>query len=224
MNLKVLNQMTYGLYVITAADGERCNGMIGDAVFQVSASPVTIGISINRNNLTHEFIRRSGNFAVTILEKETPVEFIRHFGFKSGRDLNKCHGVEYITGKNGSHLIVEHSLGYVECRVIGQMEAGTHTIFIGEMTEAESFKEGQPMTYQYYREQALAQVRLSKEGDKKMEEKAKRYVCTVCGYIYDPEQGDPDEGIAPGTPFEALPESWVCPLCKLDKSVFEVTE
>lgn len=49
----------------------------------------------------------------------------------------------------------------------------------------------------------------------------KKFVCTVCGYIYDPEVGDPDSGIAPGTPFDDLPEDWVCPVCGADKSMFE---
>ena len=49
----------------------------------------------------------------------------------------------------------------------------------------------------------------------------KNYVCTVCGYIYDPEKGDPDTGIEPGTPFDKLPESWVCPLCGVGKESFE---
>jgi rubredoxin len=49
----------------------------------------------------------------------------------------------------------------------------------------------------------------------------KKYVCTVCGYVYDPEKGDPDSGIAPGTAFEDLPTDWVCPLCGVGKEDFE---
>jgi rubredoxin len=49
----------------------------------------------------------------------------------------------------------------------------------------------------------------------------KKYVCTACGYVYNPELGDPAFGIPAGTPFEELPESWVCPLCELDKGIFE---
>lgn len=52
----------------------------------------------------------------------------------------------------------------------------------------------------------------------------KKYICTACGYVYDPEVGDPENGIVAGTPFEALPEEWACPLCGLGKDVFEVTE
>jgi len=52
----------------------------------------------------------------------------------------------------------------------------------------------------------------------------KKYVCSACGYIYDPEAGDPDSGIAPGTAFEDIPEDWVCPLCGVGKDMFEVSE
>jgi len=47
-----------------------------------------------------------------------------------------------------------------------------------------------------------------------------RYVCQVCGYVYDPAQGDPDNGVAPGTPFEKIPDSWECPVCGAPKSDF----
>ena len=56
------------------------------------------------------------------------------------------------------------------------------------------------------------------KGDKKMN----RYVCTVCGYVYDPTKGDPEHGIEPGTPFEQLPDDWVCPVCGAEKDKFEI--
>jgi rubredoxin len=51
-----------------------------------------------------------------------------------------------------------------------------------------------------------------------------KYVCTVCGYEYDPALGDPDQGIPPGTPFSGLPDDWTCPDCDVDKSAFEPAE
>lgn len=51
-----------------------------------------------------------------------------------------------------------------------------------------------------------------------------KYRCTLCGYIYDPAAGDPESGIGPGTPFEKLPEDWICPVCGADKSYFEKIE
>ena len=52
----------------------------------------------------------------------------------------------------------------------------------------------------------------------------KKYICTVCDYVYDPVQGDPDDGIEPGTAFEDLPDDWVCPLCGVGKDEFEPYE
>lgn len=52
----------------------------------------------------------------------------------------------------------------------------------------------------------------------------KKYRCTICGYVYDPSQGDPDGGVASGTPFENLPEDWVCPICGAPKADFEEIE
>ncbi len=52
----------------------------------------------------------------------------------------------------------------------------------------------------------------------------KKYICKVCGYIYDPEVGDPDQGVAPGTAFEDLPDTWVCPECGMGKDEFEPVE
>ncbi len=51
--------------------------------------------------------------------------------------------------------------------------------------------------------------------------KMDKYKCTVCGYVYDPAAGDPDSGVAPGTPFEEIPDSWRCPVCGVEKSMFE---
>ncbi len=51
-----------------------------------------------------------------------------------------------------------------------------------------------------------------------------KYECTVCGYVYDPEAGDPDNNVSPGTAFESLPEDWVCPVCGAGKESFEKVE
>jgi rubredoxin len=57
-----------------------------------------------------------------------------------------------------------------------------------------------------------------------MEIEKDKYRCIVCGYIYDPVKGDPEHGIAPGTAFKDLPDTWVCPVCQVDKNSFERVE
>jgi len=210
--------------VIGAKKGERLNAQIANTVIQVSSEPVTISVCINRNNLTHEFITESRSFAVSILAQDTPLSFIGNFGFKSGREVDKLKGINYKTGKTGAPIVLDNALAYLEARVISQADAGTHTIFIAEVVEAEVLRDGEPMTYAYYHQvkrgttpkTAPSYVKEEKEAPK-----MEKYKCSVCGYVYDPELGDPESGIAPATPFEKLPDDWVCPVCGAGKDEFE---
>ncbi len=220
INLATLNKLTYGLYIVTSVDQGRCNGFTADAVFQVSANPPTIGICIKKDNLTHDFVAKAQVFAVSILADTAPAELIRHWGLKSGRQEDKCVNTEYKTGITGCHLITKDTLGAIECRVVNVFDAGSHTIFLGEVVSAESFSDGEPLTYAQYRKKIKPAL---KQTDKKGDA-MKKYRCVVCDYIYDPALGDPDSGIAPGTPFEKIPDTWVCPICQVDKSNFELLD
>ncbi|MFP3879414.1 MAG: rubredoxin [Dehalococcoidia bacterium] len=225
MNLKVLHNCTYGLYVIGSRKGDRLNGQIANTVFQVTSDPPTVAVSINKQNLTYEFISESKVFTASILSQDTPLSFIGHFGFKSGRDVDKLKDVNYRVGETGAPVVIDHSVAYIEARVVNQVDVGTHTIFIGELVGADVLSEGEPMTYAYYHQvkrgttpkTAPSYIEERKETVSKMA----KYECTVCGYIYDPELGDPDGGIEPGTPFEEIPDDWVCPVCGASKEKFE---
>jgi len=150
MNLKVLRNCTYGLYVIGSQKGDRLNGQIANTVFQVTSEPPTIAVSINKQNLTHEFISESRVFTASILTQDTPLSFIGHFGFKSGREADKFKDVKYKLGETKAPIVLDHSLAYLEAKVIHQVDVGTHTIFIGEVVGADVLGEGEPMTYAYY--------------------------------------------------------------------------
>jgi flavin reductase (DIM6/NTAB) family NADH-FMN oxidoreductase RutF/rubredoxin len=228
MNLNALHNCSYGLYVISSRKGDRLNGQIANTVFQVTSAPPTITVSINKQNLTHEFITESKAFAASILSRDTPLSFIGHFGFKSGRDVDKLKDVNYKLGETEAPIVLDHTLAYLEARVINQVDVGTHTIFIGELVGADVLREGEPMTYAYYHQvkrgttpkTAPSYIEERKETAPKMA----KYECTVCGYIYDPELGDPDGGIKPGTPFEEIPDDWVCPVCGASKDQFKKME
>lgn len=217
MDLTTLNKLTYGLYIITSVDQGRCNGFAADAVFQVGANPPTIGVCIKKNNLTHDFIAKNQVFAVSILADNAPAELIRHWGLRSGHQEDKCVDTEFRTGITGCHMITKDTLGAIECRVINAFDAGSHTIFLGKVVSAETFSDGDPLTYAQYRKNIKPAIKQTDSKGGTM----KKYRCVVCDYIYDPEKGDPDSGIAPGTPFEKIPDSWVCPICQVDKSNFE---
>ncbi len=150
MDPKALFTLSYGLYVVTSRKGERINGQTANTVFQISAEPPTVAVSINKNNLTHEFIREGGFFAVSVLAHDAPLSLIGRFGFKSGREMDKFAGITYRTTQNGIPYLIDHTLAYIEARMIQEVDAGTHTIFIGEITAAEVLREGTPMTYAYY--------------------------------------------------------------------------
>ncbi len=226
MNPEALHKLGYGLYVICSRKGDKFNGQIANTVFQVCSEPPVIAVAINKQNLTHEFIKDSKVFTASILSQDTPLSFIGNFGFKSGRDIDKLEGISYKIGeKTKAPIVTDNTLAYLEARVINEFDVVTHTIFVGEVVGAEVSKEGEPMTYAYYHQVKRGTTPKTAPSYVKKEKEAKstmaKYECTVCGYIYDPEVGDPDGSIPPGTPFEKIPDDWVCPVCGVDKSEFE---
>ncbi|TRZ93655.1 MAG: High molecular weight rubredoxin [Dehalococcoidia bacterium] len=228
MNLKALHKLGYGLYVVCSVKEGKLNGQIANTVFQITSEPPVIAVSINKKNFTHEFIAESKVFTVSILSQDTPLNFIGNFGFKSGREVDKLKNINYKLGETRAPIMLDHTLAYLEARVISQVDVGTHTIFVGEIVGADIVKEGEPMTYAYYHQ--VKRGTTPKTAPSYIEEKREvapkvaKYKCTVCGYIYDPELGDPDGGIKPGTPFEEIPDDWVCPICGAAKSDFERIE
>jgi len=234
MDTKIFRKISYGIYIVTSKEGDRINGQTANAVMQVCSKPPLIVIAINKENLTHEFITKSGVFCVSILAQDAPLNLIGGFGFKSGREADKFGGITYREGANSCPIIAEHTVGYIEGTVRGELDAGTHTIFLGEVTEGQLLNDGEPMTYAYYHQvkrgttpktaPTYIENTIETKQTKKEGEKMKKYKCTVCGYIYDPAKGDPDGGIAPGTPFEKLPDDWTCPVCGASKDQFEPEE
>ncbi|OPY56158.1 MAG: High molecular weight rubredoxin [Pelotomaculum sp. PtaU1.Bin035] len=225
MNTKALHKISYGLYIVTSGKEGRYNGQIANTAFQISSEPATIAISINKQNLTNEFIRDSKLFTVSVLDQETPLSLVGQFGFKSGREVDKFAGVNYQIGRSGVPYITGHTLAYLEAKVLQEIDAKTHTIFIGEVTGAEVMKEGLPMTYAYYQQVKRGSVPVTAPAyAPKQEKKAvieDKYVCSICGYVYDPAVGDPENGIPPGTTFDKLPDEWTCPVCGVGKNMFE---
>lgn len=226
MDKRAFFKVGYGLYVVGSTDGERFNGQIANALVQVTADPIEVAVSINKQNLTHEFISKSRVFAVSVLSIDTPLSFVGRFGFRSGRELDKFEGVKYKTGATGAPIVLDNAVAYFDVEVFDELDVGTHTIFVGKVVEAEVLSDGEPMTYAYYH--AVKCGKTPRTAATYIEEKETaevegmdRYVCTLCGYVYDPAAGDPDGEIEPGTAFADLPEDWVCPVCGAKKDKFE---
>ncbi|MGC8764568.1 MAG: rubredoxin [Brevinematia bacterium] len=223
-DLETLFLINYGLYIACSVNKEgKFNGFIANALTQVNSEPPTFAIVVNKKNFTHEYIKESNLFSVSILSINTPLPFIGKFGFKSGREVNKFENVNFRVVENGLPVIIDYTIGYFTSKVFKEVDMGTHTIFVGNLLEAEILTDEEPMSYIYYRKvkRGVTSKNAPTYIEKKMEVKMEKYVCKVCGYVYDPVVGDPDSGISPGTPFDKLPDSWVCPVCGAGKDQFE---
>ncbi|MCL0041026.1 flavin reductase family protein [Thermodesulfovibrionales bacterium] len=152
MDTGALHKISYGLYVIGARKGQKFNAQIANTVIQVSSVPPRISVCLNKDILTHDFIYDSQAFTVSILAQDTPLDFIGRFGFKSGRETDKLKGINYKIGQTGAPIVLDNALAYLEAEVISEADAGTHTIFLAEMVEAETLMDGEQITYAYYQQ------------------------------------------------------------------------
>ena len=150
MNLQALNKLGYGMYVVSSRKGDKLNAQTANTVFQITPDPPTVAVSINKNNLTHEFIKASRVFAVSVLCEDAPLSFIGNFGFKSGKDTNKLEGIEYKLEELKVPIVLENTVAYLEAKVTQEIDVGTHTIFIGEIVNADVISEEVCMTYDHY--------------------------------------------------------------------------
>jgi len=234
LDLESLFKLNYGMCIVSSKKNNKFNGCIVNTVFQLTPEPPMVAASINRQCLTHEYITDSKVFTVSILSQEAPMSFIGSFGFKSGRDTDKFKGVNCKIGRTGVPIILDNTVAFLEAEVAESIDVITHTLFIAKIVACETLDEdAEPMTYNYYRDikhgrtpktaatyiKVKPKVKL-KEGGKNM----KKYKCLICGYVYDPAVGDPENGVAAGTAFEDLPDNWVCPECGAGKDEFEPLE
>lgn len=198
MNLDVMKKLTYGLFVLTARDGQKDNGCIINTAVQVASEPNTISISVNKANYTHDMILKTGKFNVSILSEEAKFDTFKHFGFQSGRDVDKFAEVEIYRADNGIAIIHnEQTNGYLSGKVIQSIDLGSHTLFIATVEDGEVWSDTPSTTYAYY----FANIKPKPQPKPKQ----KGWICTICGYIY--------EG-------EVLPDDFICPVCKHPASDF----
>lgn len=212
MNKNVFRNFSYGVYVVSTLDNNRPTGCIANSIMQITSSPATVAVSMNHDNYTNSCIEASGKFAISILSEDSDPGLIGNFGFQSGKDINKFDTVSYET--IGDLPVITDACGYITCKVIDKMETSTHTVFLGEVVEGDILKNEPAMTYAYYHKVVKgkspknAPTYIAEEETKT--ESAAKWVCGICGYVYN---GD--------TPFEELPDTYTCPICKQPKSVFK---
>ena len=224
---QLLDNLSHGLYVVTSHLDVKLNGQITDALMQVTAFPPCVAVSINKNELTHEYISERGVFGVSVLGRSADMRFIGLFGFNSGRNIDKLSRVKHKIGETGCPLVTENTVAVFEAKVREAIDLDTHTLFVGDVLNGEIVNNAEILTYRYYTRTMKGKVSKNSpsfhgnaDTSAARDVKAGCYICDVCGYVYDPTVGDPNSGISPGTPFENLPDNWVCPICGADKTHF----
>lgn len=211
---KNLRKLSYGLYLIGAMDGERPCGCIVNTVFQVTSENPIIATSINKNNYTWELVQKNGRFSVSILSEKTRKEVIQKLGFVSGKDHDKYEGIDYRM-QDGLPILNEKCCGALICKVVSVTETPTHMVVLASVEDAFDIADTVPMTYRYYHEvirggapkNAPSYIAPEKEETSNKQTSAQRWVCDVCGYVYE---GD----------LTQEPDDYTCPLCGVNKTHF----
>jgi len=199
-------KLTYGLYVLTAKDGEKQNGCIVNTVSMLTDSPKRITVFVNKANYTEELLRKTRVFNVSVLTESAPFEVFKQFGFCSGRDVDKFAGKEYPTTENGLYYLSDNVNAVMSAKVVDAYDYGTHTLFVAEVTEAKTLSQEPSVTYEYYQKNIKPKpqaVKTDEVGAKK------RWVCKICGYVYEGDE---------------LPADYVCPICKHPAEDFELMQ
>lgn len=197
MKKDALRQLSYGLFVLTTQEGGRDNGCIVNTVAQVADDPVQIIVAVNKQNLTHDMILQSGVFNVSILSEKASFDIFKHWGFQSGRQVDKLQEIEYSRSQNGLVYLTEGCNGFLSAKVLETKDLGSHTLFVAEVIDGDKTSSDPSATYAYYHQNIKP---------KAQPQKKKGFICTICGYIYE---GD------------TLPEDFICPLCKHPASDFK---
>lgn len=197
MDEKAMFKLSYGLFVVTAREGDKDNGCITNTVQQVTVTPNRITVAVNKANYTCGMIERTRKFNVSILSESAAFDTFKHWGFQSGANVDKAVGITFSRAENGVIYVTE-GVNAVLCANVSQIiDLGTHLLFIADVEDAFVLNETASATYAYYHKN----IKPAPQAQKK-----KGWVCTICGYIY--------EG-------ETLPDDFICPLCKHPASDFK---
>lgn len=199
MDNKTMYRLSYGLFVLTANEDGKDNGCIINTAIQLTSEPHRISIAVNKANKTHDMIMNTKKFTISILSEDADFGLFRHFGFQSGKNVDKfADFTDCKRGYNGCNYITRGTNGYIAGWVEQTIDLGTHTLFIAMVTDMEVLSAVPSATYTYYQQNIKPKP--------KKEETKSGYRCTVCGYVYEGEE---------------LPADFICPLCKHPASDFE---
>lgn len=199
MDNRALIKLTYGLFVLGSRDGNKINGCITDTCIQVASNPVRVAISVMNGNLTCSMVRKSGTFAITVLDDSCTYETIERFGMHSGRDMEKFSGLDFALDENENPYLKNLACAVLSCRVVSFQDLGTHSIFVAEVVDARVLNGKSPLTYAEYQKS----IKPKKSYE---ERKIVGWKCKICGFVYEGSQ---------------LPADYVCPVCGYPAEDFE---
>lgn len=197
MNSKALFQISYGLYVAASKFDKKMNGCIINTMMQVTDNPKQTAIAINKDNLTCEIIQKSRMVSLSVLSETAPFALFQHFGFQSGRKVDKFVNYPFALTRQELPYLTKHTSAFFDCKVTNIIDLGTHLLFIAAVNDCEILSGEKAMTYSFYHEFVKPQPAASS---------AKGWRCNVCGYIYEGEE---------------LPPDFICPWCKHGVEDFE---
>ena len=201
MDNKALYNLSYGVFMLSTKAGDITNGCITNTCMQVANTPTRVAISVINANYTCELIKKSGVFALSMLDQTCTFETIKHFGFQSGRDVNKFADIQMPADVNGVPYMGWQACAMLSCKVVSSEDLGSHTLFIAEVEDAKVLNENSPLTYADYQSKVKPKPE-AKAKDKKIV----GWRCKICNYVYEGSE---------------LPADFNCPICGHGPEDFE---
>lgn len=208
---KAIFNISYGLFVLVARQGEKDNACIINVAQQVTSDPLQLMICVNKANLTHDMVLKTLKFNLCPLSEEATMKPFQHFGFQSGRTVDKFAECETeLRTDNGLRYLPKYINSVISCVVTKSIDLGTHTMFIARVMEAKVLTDSPSITYAYYQQHIKPSPRLEVGGrDGQTSDLKKKWVCEVCGYVYEGDE---------------VPDDFICPWCKHGKADFKLME
>ncbi len=201
MDTKALFNISYGIFMLSTSWEGKTNGCITNTCMQVASDPTRVAIACINKNYTCELLKKSGVFALSILDQTCNFELIKHFGMQSGRNVDKFEGMLLPKDVNGLPYLGWGACAVLSCHVVDSKDLGSHTLFIAEIDDAVRLNDKAPMTYAFY--QSDVKPKPAKPAEEK---KITGWRCKICGYVYEGAE---------------IPADFLCPLCGHDVSDFE---
>ncbi|MGI6230667.1 MAG: flavin reductase [Tractidigestivibacter sp.] len=206
---------SYGLYVVSATDGENVGACLINTAIQVTGDPLQVAITVNKQNHTTEVIKSAEHFTLTVVSKKADMPYIGRFGFRSSADFDKFDGIETKTSSLFDPYTPVNTCSVITAAVVNTIDLGTHLMFIGEVTDAERTSDDEPMTYAYYHSvlkgktppKASSYIEGADPSETPKPGAKHHFRCAICGYIYETDE-------------EELPEDFRCPLCGVGRDNF----